>query len=523
MDLSVAWLLCSASAFGAVVIREMFVWLRNAIPKSVECWFCMHKTEVPWDLRNNWHCPQCEQYNGFTKDGDYNKPLPQQRDESLNFSVLTLGRNRRSPWQSTKSLCNDCNAKQQLKIEQLAKFVPLNEKNYDKEVEHFKLQIDKAYQLCNDCESLVSSIFSKERGEFGLPRQLNSNTAHPKGANGTVTLYFNIVVSAILCCIGFVQTAWATVLKRELEPLASKIAKTYLDRKYAVLISPKQIRSTAILCADYIILIGALLSLVAYFRSQKRSILILFNSLTWLIFLVVSLWLKNAAWLPACEIIFGITSCILSMNVLMRIYSDRKHQQLKRQAVLQPAAFHTPASNYSYSSTWTKQQTRIHSMQPPTTSTPRNTPPDSSFNTIEPSNITRTVWRAGPDTLEPRIRDLNLNASQVRNGSLFSQRTVDQSAGSATLTASLKNANAWSTFGQNVSINSAPPGFGRPASCCSQAALSHIYSASTICDSPSRPMSPIMPSPRPSQFATLPGGKLGETYLRSRLAPSSFR
>lgn len=35
-------------------------------------------------------------------------------------------------------LCKICNNNQQLKVYQLANFVPLNERNYDIEIEHFQ-------------------------------------------------------------------------------------------------------------------------------------------------------------------------------------------------------------------------------------------------------------------------------------------------------------------------------------------------------------------------------------------------
>lgn len=38
----------------------------------------------------------------------------------------------------TNGLCTYCNNNQRLKVHQLANFVPLNENNYDIEIEHFK-------------------------------------------------------------------------------------------------------------------------------------------------------------------------------------------------------------------------------------------------------------------------------------------------------------------------------------------------------------------------------------------------
>lgn len=39
---------------------------------------------------------------------------------------------------ATNGLCHLCNNNQQLKIFQLANFIPFNEANYDAEIEHFQ-------------------------------------------------------------------------------------------------------------------------------------------------------------------------------------------------------------------------------------------------------------------------------------------------------------------------------------------------------------------------------------------------
>lgn len=44
----------------------------------MECWFCHEKTKVEYAKQNSFTCPSCEQYNGFTEDGDYNKRIPGQ-------------------------------------------------------------------------------------------------------------------------------------------------------------------------------------------------------------------------------------------------------------------------------------------------------------------------------------------------------------------------------------------------------------------------------------------------------------
>jgi hypothetical protein len=67
------------------------------------------------------------------QDGGYNKIIPEQHDELMNKSTRMKTKKTVS-----NGLCVLCNNNQQLKIFQLANFVPLVEENYDVEIEHFQ-------------------------------------------------------------------------------------------------------------------------------------------------------------------------------------------------------------------------------------------------------------------------------------------------------------------------------------------------------------------------------------------------
>lgn len=85
--------------------------------------------KVSYSQRNSFICSSCQQYNGFDENGDYNKIIPDQHDTS----DLVLANSCNS-----NGLCKNCNENQQRKILQLARFSPINEDNYDVEIEHFK-------------------------------------------------------------------------------------------------------------------------------------------------------------------------------------------------------------------------------------------------------------------------------------------------------------------------------------------------------------------------------------------------
>ncbi|KAG8142358.1 hypothetical protein E2320_006286 [Naja naja] len=102
---------------------------------TVNCWFCNQDTVVPYGNRNCWDCPNCEQYNGFEENGDYNKPIPAQYMENLNHVISGAGAfydpTKPQQWVSSQVLlCKKCNNHQTMKIKQLASFTPREESFY---------------------------------------------------------------------------------------------------------------------------------------------------------------------------------------------------------------------------------------------------------------------------------------------------------------------------------------------------------------------------------------------------------
>lgn len=85
---------------------------------------------------------------------------------------------------ASNGFCKLCNINQQLKIKQLASFVPLNEDNYDEEVEKFRqvhclcifkilklyivlyvcrCQLEKSYRLCFQCEKTLTETLQNQQ------------------------------------------------------------------------------------------------------------------------------------------------------------------------------------------------------------------------------------------------------------------------------------------------------------------------------------------------------------------------
>ncbi|XP_014370834.2 uncharacterized protein LOC106720630 isoform X1 [Papilio machaon] len=160
--------------FCTILFLKLLHNLRSAFPWRVNCWFCNINTWVKFPARNSWFCPKCEQYNGFTKDGDYNRVLNLPVEEACKTPNMF----KKSP--PKNGLCKMCNINQQLKVTQLANFVPMNEKNFDDEIESYKLQLEKAYKLCSPCKRVLQHKLNKEKETFLGSKLLETRTPEKK-------------------------------------------------------------------------------------------------------------------------------------------------------------------------------------------------------------------------------------------------------------------------------------------------------------------------------------------------------
>ncbi|XP_071109660.1 transmembrane protein 201-like [Haliotis cracherodii] len=154
--------------------------LRPRFPVRVNCWFCNGDTVVPYGNRNCWDCPGCEQYNGFDKAGDYNKDIPAQHMSDLNHGI---GCSPEEYLGSSSALCNGCEENQLLKVKQLASFVPMNEDNYDVEIDAYKDHLERVYELCDPCKVTVEHELMKQ--DDALRAKLHANTSDTSNTSQT--------------------------------------------------------------------------------------------------------------------------------------------------------------------------------------------------------------------------------------------------------------------------------------------------------------------------------------------------
>ncbi|CAI9741321.1 Hypothetical predicted protein [Octopus vulgaris] len=180
----VAAFLAVFALFGCTVL--IFKLIRAKFPVRVVCWFCSEKSTVPFGNCNCWDCPHCEQYNGFKKDGDYNKPIPAQWSSELNFPI-SCSKEKMVPL--SNGLCSACNERQLLKVQQLAVFKPFVEANYNKEVNDYKEHLEKIYNLCYKCKLYVQQELEKLDMflKMKYPQTLSGSALSPASSVSTVS------------------------------------------------------------------------------------------------------------------------------------------------------------------------------------------------------------------------------------------------------------------------------------------------------------------------------------------------
>ncbi|KAE8739985.1 hypothetical protein FOCC_FOCC014501 [Frankliniella occidentalis] len=135
-------------------------WRRSHL--KVNCWFCGLNNVILQKCRDGWMCKHCEQYNGFKSDGDYNRDIPAQW-ESSHHGGVTFCTSPKPYSKPSNGLCEDCNKNQEMKVAQLASFQPINPNNFDQEIENFSYHLERAYQLCPTCESVLEDTLSLKK------------------------------------------------------------------------------------------------------------------------------------------------------------------------------------------------------------------------------------------------------------------------------------------------------------------------------------------------------------------------
>ncbi|CAO1438195.1 unnamed protein product [Diamesa serratosioi] len=187
--LSLSWnLFIPSLVFVSFIVFGIFkiaLKIRQKFSIKVNCWFCNVNSYVPYDQRNSWDCNFCTQYNGFLDDGNYNKIISEQHYSKLNsFNSQYCQKSMKLP--AANGLCEICNRNQELKIHQLANFIPTNDKYFDDEIAEYKKKLEDSYQLCLKCNRHLKRTLNRVKSNV-----LGSKLAQIKKGLKAIDLHFN--------------------------------------------------------------------------------------------------------------------------------------------------------------------------------------------------------------------------------------------------------------------------------------------------------------------------------------------
>lgn len=131
---------------------------------TVSCWFCNEESYVYFFKKNSWNCENCGQYNGFNKDGDYNKPMPEMQNATNKKFCHTNGQQAVS---SNNFLCEKCNNYQELKLLELKNFESKADDKSEEEYNLYRKKLDQIYDLCVTCKQKLNIHLRKQDQQIG--------------------------------------------------------------------------------------------------------------------------------------------------------------------------------------------------------------------------------------------------------------------------------------------------------------------------------------------------------------------
>lgn len=146
------------------------LWFRWKI--RINCWFCGYDNVIPRYSKIWWKCTTCDQYNGFKKNGDYQKEVPEMYND-LPYTPPKFCANQGQDMKTTNMLCSSCLQNQTYIIEGLKEFEPTDDRYFDEELEQYKAELNMKWDLCVSCRAHVSNYLQDQNQH--LVQTYNSN------------------------------------------------------------------------------------------------------------------------------------------------------------------------------------------------------------------------------------------------------------------------------------------------------------------------------------------------------------
>ncbi|XP_047138317.1 uncharacterized protein LOC101235182 isoform X1 [Hydra vulgaris] len=153
------------------------LWSKIFSSVNINCWFCGKVSKIEKSCSNWWFCLECEQWNGFKEDGDYYQIIPEMYEtpvHSVNEANLP---NEKS------LLCQACLSKQSRKINELAAFVPKDEKHFELESDDFERFLNEKYKPCLSCLSVISYHLQEQDKQIHMTHSQSSSSSSLRKLN----------------------------------------------------------------------------------------------------------------------------------------------------------------------------------------------------------------------------------------------------------------------------------------------------------------------------------------------------
>ncbi|CAD5121991.1 DgyrCDS10444 [Dimorphilus gyrociliatus] len=355
--------------FAILFITLLYRKIRPFFKVKVQCWFCNETCVVPYGNLNCWDCPKCEQYNGFSEDGDYNKPIPSQYCENLNYAP-SAQRTRNSPEDNYgKILCDNCNNNQLLKVKHVASFEPRCEDTYYNELEDYKVKLERAYKLCVPCDRRVD-LYLRQQDESIQRDLIDNDIPLPRIDHNTTDSIYQNKDKTKKCYKIFVKLMY---LVQSMTLIIDTISLVSNDKLTTMFIGISLVLSISILSLKLLksyyyrmdtinlLLLIVKVSIESYnsnlLKSYRKSLQITLNSLVFILNLFNFLRLKRKrkeqyhfAKIPQASFNMNSSTEDVSFNNSldnMSIHTTRKSQVRKRN-ILSAPRFNPDQSNRQY-------------------------------------------------------------------------------------------------------------------------------------------------------------------------------
>ncbi|KAK4510492.1 Saccharopine dehydrogenase [Mucor velutinosus] len=138
-------------------------------PQKVNCWYCCQDSYLLPGSKNtvkHWYCNLCESTNIRDEKGEIADPTVFEASSTRHIPSIerTPSSIRKN---SSKTLCSDCVANQEIIYRYLADYIPdESDPTYQikfNSVDEYKAKLHQRYKLCNECQQKISKLNEEQR------------------------------------------------------------------------------------------------------------------------------------------------------------------------------------------------------------------------------------------------------------------------------------------------------------------------------------------------------------------------